>query len=248
MKWILSFFYGDWRRRLELLCDLTQLLPKGSTILDAGGAPGFTSIALNLLGYKVIMLDVNPEPYKDLLEGVGVKVLKVDLENDIIPLPAESVDGVVFTEVLEHLHPYRISFTLSKLNRVLKIGGYFYLTTPNAVSIGKRVKMMLGIQPVGEKHVREYTIREVMTLLTMHGFKILYGGFSLVYNLSPHNAKGKDYKSNLLKALLLYPTKGNFFHIVTLPIVFMVPSLRATIKVVARKEYYVKPQISHRRF
>lgn len=243
-----QLFYGDWRRRYELLCDVTHLLPMNSVILDAGSAPGFTSLALKLLGYDVYSLDINPEPYKALLEEQGVKVIKVDLENESIPLADESVDCVVFTEVLEHLHPYKISFTLSEINRVLRKYGILYLTTPNAVSIGKRVKMLFGMQPIGERHVREYTLQEVITLLTRHGFKISQKGFSIAYNLTPHDARGKNYKSNLLRAMFSYPTKGNLFHIITLPFVFMIPSLRATIKVVARKEYYIKPAYLNRRF
>jgi SAM-dependent methyltransferase len=243
-----QLFYGDWRRGYELLRDITQLLLVNSVILDAGSAPGFTSLALKLLGYDVYSLNINPEPYKALLEEQRVKVIKADLENEIIPLSQESVDCVVFTEVLEHLHPYKMSFTLSEINRVLRRYGILYLTTPNAVSIGKRIKMLFGLQPIGEKHVREYTVQEVITLLTGYGFKILQKGFSMAYNLTPHDARGEDYKSNLLRAMFSYSTKGNLFHIITLPIVFTIPSLRATVKIVARKERYVKPHTLNRRF
>lgn len=235
-----QLFYGDWRRRCELLHDITQLLPMNSVILDAGSAPGFTSLALKLLGYDVYSCDINPESYKALLEEKGVQVIKADLENEIISLADESVNCVVFTEVLEHLHPYKISFTLSEINRVLRRYGILYLTTPNAVSIGKRIKMLFGLQPIGKKHVREYTVQEVKTLLTGQGFKILQKGFSMAYNLTPHDARGEDYKSNLLRTMFSYPTKENLFHIITLPLAFMIPSLRATIKVVARKECYIK--------
>jgi len=103
--------------------------------LDAGSAPGYTSLSLKFLGYEVCSLDVNPEPYKRILEERGVKIIKSDLENEIIPLSNECIDCVVFTEVLEHLNPYKVPFTLSEINRVLRIGGLLYLTTPNAVSV-----------------------------------------------------------------------------------------------------------------
>jgi len=243
-----QLFYGDYRRRAELLSDILRLIPEGAKVLDAGSAPGFTSLALSLLGYEVYSLDINPEPYRTILEKYGIQIIKVDLENETIPLKDGYIDCVVFTEVLEHLHPYKIPFTLSELNRVLKVRGILYLTTPNAVSIGKRIKMLFGMQPIGEKHVREYTMKEVVTLLTNTGFKILHNSFSIAYNLIPHDARNEDYKSNLLRATLSYPTRGNLFHIITLPLIFTIPSLRATIKIVARKEGHVKPQISNRRF
>ena len=114
---------------------------------------------------KCISLDINPEPCRTILEKYGIQVIKVDLENEVIPLKDGYIECVVFTEVLEHLHPYKIPFTLSELNRVLKVRGILYLTTPNAVSIGKRIKMLFGMQPIGEKHVRRYTMKEVVTLL-----------------------------------------------------------------------------------
>jgi len=152
-----QLFYGDYRRRVELLSDMLHLTPKGARVLDAGSAPGFTSLTLSLLGYEVYSLDIDPEPYRTLLEKYGVKVIKANLEDEVIPLEDEYVDCIVFTEVLEHLHPYKISFTLSEMNRVLKVGGLLYLTTPNAVSIGKRIKMLLGSQPIGKKNMFEST-------------------------------------------------------------------------------------------
>jgi len=69
------------------------------------------------------------------LEKYGVQVIKADLEDEVIPLKDEYIDCVVFTEVLEHLHPYKISFTLSEINWVLKVGGILYPTTPNATDL-----------------------------------------------------------------------------------------------------------------
>jgi len=124
----IQMFYGDYKRRAELLEEVVHLIPKNATILDAGSSPGFNSLALKMLGYNVISVDINPEPYKSLLERLGIKVIKVDLENEIIPLNDGSVDCVVFTEVLEHLHPFKITFTLSEINRTLKMGGYIYIS------------------------------------------------------------------------------------------------------------------------
>lgn len=243
-----DLFYGDWRRRAELLCDINNLFPKGATVLDAGSSPGFTSLALKLLGFEVLALDINPAPYKDLLQKQGVYTIKADLENGSIPLKNQYVDCVVFTEVLEHLHPYRIPYVLSEINRVLKLGGGLYLTTPNVASIGKRVKLLFGLQPAGKMHIKEFTAKEVISMLNRQGFKVLYEGYSLAYNMTPHNAEGKGFKNNLAQAVFKYRTKENFFHILTLPTVFTIPSLRATIKVVVRKERYIRGWIPERRF
>jgi len=206
-----DLYYGDWRRRTELLCDINNLVPKGVTVLDVGSAPGFTSFALKLLGYEVVSLDINPEPYKSLLREYGIEVIKTDLEGGAVPLENEYVDCVVFTEVIEHLHPLKIPNVLSEINRVLKNKGVLYLTTPNAASIGKRVKLLFGLQPSGKMHIKEFTAKEVINMLINHGFKIIEEDYSLAYNVTPHKAEGKAFKNHLVQAVLRHPTKENFF-------------------------------------
>jgi len=216
-------FYGDYRRRLELLKTILELVPKESTVLDAGGAPGFTSLALKLYGYDVYCVDINPEPYRHILENSGIKVLKVDLEHEKIPLSDCSINCVVFTEVLEHLHYYYLSWALSEINRVLTKNGLLFLTTPNIASIGKRIKLFLGKQPLGNFHVREYSMQEIIKMLREHGFSIIRRWFFYAYNLTPHDANGKEYKDNLIKVALKHPTLGNIFHVISLPIIPAIP-------------------------
>lgn len=54
--------------RPQFLLDVTLLLPKNSIILDVGRVLVFTVLALKFLGYVVIMLGMNLESYKALLE------------------------------------------------------------------------------------------------------------------------------------------------------------------------------------
>jgi SAM-dependent methyltransferase len=245
----IEMFYGDYRRRVELLSSVLSEIKSGAAVLDAGCAPGFTSLALKFLGYKVYSIDFDPDPYSAFLKTMGIdEVFKVDLERDKIPLEDESVDFAVFTEVLEHLHPFYLSWTLSEINRVLKKQGLLFLTTPNIVSIGKRTSCLLGRNPVWKMHVKEYTLKELKQLIAEHGYSLKKSRFSLAYNLTPHDANGKDYQYNLLKATYKHPTKDNIFHLLTVPAVFAVPTLRATISIIARKESSVKAQFVNRRF
>lgn len=199
-----ELFYADYRRRRELLIEILKYIPPGATVVDAGCAPGFTSLALKLLGYNVICIDVRPEPYRSVLEKYGCSVYKVDLERDSIPghLDQLGVDAVVFTEVLEHLNPYYVSWSLYILNRILKYNGLLILSTPNIASIGKRILLIIGKNPIAPTHVKEYTMNEVVKLLTDHGFEILEKRYSSAYDRTPYHAKGKDYTLTLFRALL----------------------------------------------
>jgi len=177
-----QLFYGDYRRRVELLSVILHLTPKGARVLDAGSAPGFTSLALSLLGYEVYSLDIDPEPYRTLLEKYGVKVIKTNLEDEVIPLEDEYVDHIVFTEVLEHLNPYYVKHALSEINRILRREGILILTTPNIASLFRRLKLLLGKQSTYRYHVKEYTREEVEKLLQQHGFEILISQYSEIYD------------------------------------------------------------------
>jgi len=84
-------------------------------------------------------------------------------------LKVADADCAVFTEVLEHLHYYYVPSVLEKINRALKKVGYLILTTPNIVSLFRRLKLLLGKQPIYRHHAREYTMEETWGWLRRPG-------------------------------------------------------------------------------
>lgn len=72
--------------------------------------------------------------------------LSVDLESDILPLGASSVDFVLCSEVIEHLDIDPM-FMLGEINRVLRMDGYMMVTTPNACSARNFWKIAHGYRP-----------------------------------------------------------------------------------------------------
>src|SRR5439155_807663 len=68
-----------------------------------------------------------------------VRIVRADAES--LPFRDESFDAVVATEVLEHLdEPGRM---LSEARRVLRPGGQFFMTTPNAQALPYRILRFL---------------------------------------------------------------------------------------------------------
>jgi predicted SAM-dependent methyltransferase len=90
----------------------------------------------------------------------------------------------VFTEVLEHLHYYYVPLVLSKIIRTLKPGGVLILTMPSIASLFKRLRLLLGVQPIYQYHVREYTVREVALLPREAGFEVIKVYYSIVNDLT----------------------------------------------------------------
>ncbi|MDA4122216.1 MAG: class I SAM-dependent methyltransferase [Thaumarchaeota archaeon] len=234
-------FYYDWWRRGETLSQVVGMVKGGARVLDAGSAPGFTSIGLSMLGYEVVSLDINPEPYRKILEEQKIEVVKANLEDEKIPLPDQSFACVVFTEVIEHLHPYRTNFFMSEINRVLSKGGLLYLTTPNLASLSRRFRLLFGKEPTPVFHTKEHTLKWVCSILSENGFEVLTRGYSTAYNVLTFGARNADLKLGLIRGFYKYPNVANAFRIATYPIVYAVPQLRGTLTVAARKAEYVSP-------
>lgn len=109
-----------------------------------------------------------------------------NVEQDVWPLPQESFDFVLACEIVEHLAMDPMAL-FAGANRVLKPGGYFFVSTPNAASIQNFIK--LGrLMPAGlasqfrrpfslarlyERHNREYSPFTIGQMFLSAGFEIV---------------------------------------------------------------------------
>jgi 2-polyprenyl-3-methyl-5-hydroxy-6-metoxy-1,4-benzoquinol methylase len=85
-----------------------------------------------------------------------------------VPAADASYDAIVMGEVIEHLHTAP-SIVLRYLADWLRPDGFLILQTPNAVALHKRLRMLVGrnpIEPIRESsanpgHFHEYTLGEL---------------------------------------------------------------------------------------
>ena len=243
----LASYYLEFWRRVIVLELIKEVCPKGSVVADLGAQPFIVSCALKLMGYEVIAYDYDPDPYLDIAKAFGVKVVKCDLERDSLGMEDGSVDCAILSEVIEHINPYFVNYTLSEVNRILKVGGKLIITTPNIASLFRRLKLLIGKTPIYRLHVREYTKYEVEGLLRDHGFRICESFYSEVNDLhfveaNPHDYLMIDGYRDLIRILLKRPSRTNLLRTIAFPLVKAVPALRMTIVVVAEKAEHLKPR------
>ena len=72
--------------------------------------------------------------------------IKVNLEEERLPVPDGTYDLVLCLEVIEHLEKDPMAM-LNEINRVLKEAGLIYLTTPNSTSARNVLKIHRGYAP-----------------------------------------------------------------------------------------------------
>lgn len=167
-------------------------------VLELGCSPGHLGMALDTMGMEVYGIDLNPEYlYKypqSFIEKLHIK--QCNFEHESIPYDENTFDCIIFTEVLEHIatqHPVKV---LRDIKRVLSPGGILILSTPNVSNISNVFALMRGenifwdpriFYGSTDRHNREFTPREVLTLLEESGFRNIKIG----YRNTPSNWNSK---------------------------------------------------------
>jgi SAM-dependent methyltransferase len=168
----------------------------GLTGLELGGNPYFSTMLLkkftsinwrlgNYFGEQIPKGDAQQRVHMSEFGALATKT-HVDLtfshfniEEDTFPFDAESLDIVLFCEIIEHLlnDPCAV---LRQIKNVLRDNGTLVLTTPNVNRIENVARMIVGANlydpysghgPYG-RHNREYNKHELYTLLNYLGFTV----------------------------------------------------------------------------
>ena len=175
---------------------ISQDFPPPARVVELGSAPGDQIAQLAARGYECTSLDIGEASdgwgsgeagrMKRLLADASVTDLTWNLEKTPYPLPDQSFDAVVMTEVYEHLREYPVT-SLREVHRVLRVGGRVYFTTPNQAYLVNRLRLLAGrnvqtplVDWIGglpfARHAREYTFAEVRTLMEHAGLSVIRMG------------------------------------------------------------------------
>lgn len=148
--------------RESLLLNAFLAADPGPTVLDVGAGSGTFSKLLSSRGFEVTSTDVTEEALEVLRARVSGPVERAEATS--LPFPADSFDGVVLGEVLEHVEDDRTA--LAEAARVLRPGGIVAVSVPRNPAWFSRSDHWAG-------HVRRYTHDELEDRVTGAGFDIL---------------------------------------------------------------------------
>jgi len=203
----------------ETINDCLGVLPGDNfNICELGSFLGIVAKSLKSIGHNVIACDIpyffEREEIKNHFKRSSINSLAFNLRDNKIPINSSSQDMVIACEIIEHLNFNPLPI-IKEINRILKIGGYFYLATPNANSLLKKIiYLFFGKQPsfkisqlyqqldpsqnmIVGLHWREYSLKEVKDMILPFGFEIVF--VRLIGNVGVnHGGFLKNYLKNFL--------------------------------------------------
>lgn len=166
---------GD-RERIKKIIKLTG---KNKKVLDLGCGIGL--IGKKLLENKntVFGLDISATAVKKAGKN-GLIAKKFNLEKNDFPFADNYFDTILAAEIIEHI--FDTDTFLKRIKKKLKKGGALIITTPNLASLGRRILLLAGKNPLIETninknsagHIRYFVKKSLFELLQKHKLKIVY--------------------------------------------------------------------------
>lgn len=143
----------------------------GKTVLDLG-CRHCSLTAYFMEGNNVTGFDIDSKALK--MCPIEIKTEQHDLNGDWNIGKEEQFDIVVSSEVVEHL--YYPEEVIKKINSVLKRGGYFIGSVPNAFNLKNRIRLLLAKKndtPLGEPtHINHFSFYDLEKLLKKHFIEV----------------------------------------------------------------------------
>ena len=151
---------------------------KDVVILDFGAGQGALSLRLHDLGYTVKACDYFPDDFQ--VENIECRKSGDDLK---IPYDDDSFDLVIAVELVEHIDGHLTFF--KEVQRTLRKGGKFLLTTPNILSLKSRILFLFtgyfysfnslnpDVHDPVSQHLAPFTLDRYRFILQRAGLKLI---------------------------------------------------------------------------
>ena len=148
-------------QRCQYAYEFAKPFITGKKVLDIGCGLAYGTRYMSEYAAGITGMDYNQETIESNRKRFE-DIKNLEFIHGAVPpiaIASESIDVVTAFQFIEHIHP-RAEF-LKEVSRILKPGGVFLMTTPNA-------KMSLARNPF---HVHEYTFAEMKDEMDNLGFQ-----------------------------------------------------------------------------
>lgn len=188
-------------KRLEIMA---SLIDQNQKVLDLGCGTGDLMKLIQTKRCHVEGMEISKKAAMiGKKNGFTIKIS--DLHNTF-PYSKNSFDSITAGEIIEHI--YDTDFFLKEIKRVLNPNGFLILSTPNIATLGRRLMLLFGKNPLIETsldnsagHIRYFTKKSLEDLLNKHHFNVV----SFKSDTINFDNKGKIQSQFLAK---LFPTMG----------------------------------------
>ena len=143
-----------------------KLVGTGKKILDLGCRDGVITKYF-VEGNNVTGVDIDSAALESIQKNFGIKTTHLDVQLENWPIQPESFDIVVAGELLEHVYfPAKV---IAKVSRILKFGGLFVGSVPNAFALKNRIKYLFAVKsgtPLEDPmHINQFSWQELRSIL-----------------------------------------------------------------------------------
>ena len=152
-----GFARFEFFRHLYAYAEAGGRLSLDAQILEIGTGEGYGADYLALQKRSLIATDLSLQALAHARTQYP-RVRFCQTLGTALPFVAQSFDAVVSFQVIEHLED-AVRF-LTEIRRVLKVGGWLYLTTPN-----RKLRLLPFQKPWNPYHVREYSGADLLKLV-----------------------------------------------------------------------------------
>lgn len=149
--------YGDWHLGYgdeHRIRTIVSLAGRNKKVLDIGCGLGEIGSRLIQNSNTVYGIDISPSAVKKA-NKIGLIAKVCDIEEQNIPFPNGTFDVVIAAEIIEHV--FDTDAFLEKIKKVLSPQGELILSTPNIATLGRRILLLLGKNPLIEVNVHRHS-------------------------------------------------------------------------------------------
>lgn len=205
-----NYFSPITRARYNQLLDHFEVYRDTNRILDIGCGHGFFLEVAKERGWEVYGTELSDAAIADC-ESKGIQMHKGKINDSFFN--SDSFDVVVSIEMIEHIN-YPIEY-VTQIHRILRTGGFCYITTPNFNSLLRyylKDKYDVIEYP---NHLCYYTKKTIGSLFSAHGLTphtIRTTGISLTRLRTSKGGSNQEYVSETSDdEMMRYKIEGNGF-------------------------------------